>query len=195
MLGRNSTCSCLPARGKDWRLCFLLLSAAGQIYQEVKSKGISQPQRGAAGRARGCTKWRVWASVCFKGNGLGTGIAGAEHLRLYKARESPLLWWRWNLLAKVVPSPYLLQDQERSAKQLGQAQEHCRVHFRKRKTARGTPKGLILNFSQGEKTHCFLGSYFTEARKGERSEISAARGNQGPSQPQLAHRSVVNAKQ
>ena len=43
------------------------------------------------------------------------------------------------------------------------------------KTGRETPKGPILNFSQGEKIHWFLGPESTESRKAQRSEIDAAR--------------------
>ena len=69
-----------------------------------------------------------------------------------------------------------------------------RIHFCKRKTARGMPKQPILDFSQGGKVHWFLGPNFTEANAGI-SEIGAARGNQGPTQPCLAHRAAVNIKQ
>ena len=91
--------------------------------------------------------------------------------------------------------PHLLQEWESSTKQAGQAQEHYRVHFHKRKTARGMPEGPILNFSQGNKIQWFLGPYFTEASKAGGSEISAARWNQSLPQPWLTHRATANIKQ
>ena len=91
--------------------------------------------------------------------------------------------------------PHLLQEWESSTKQAGQAQEHYRVHFHKRKTARGMPEGPILNFSQGNKIQWFLGPYFTEASKAGRSEIGAARGSERPARPQLPHTAAVNTKQ
>ena len=58
-----------------------------------------------------CTEWREWASVCYKDSRLGT-----VHLRLFKARQGSLSWWNlWE--GKIVPSPHLLQELERSAKQ------------------------------------------------------------------------------
>ena len=56
-------------------------------------------------------------------------------------------------------------------------------------------KRIILNFSQGDKIYWFLGSYSTEATKAWRSEIDAVRGNQGPTQPWLAHRAALNTSQ
>ena len=45
------------------------------------------------------------------------------------------------------------------------------------------PTEPILNFSQGNKIHWFLGPYSTEASKAGRSETHARRENQGPTQP------------
>ena len=56
------------------------------------------------------------------------------------------------------------------------------------------PKGAMLNFSQGDKIHWFLGPYSTEASNKGRLE-GAARGNQGPTQHWLAHRAVLSTKQ
>ena len=70
----------------------------------------------------------------------------------------------------------------------------CRVHIHRRKTGRETPKGLILHFSQGDKIHWYLEPYSTEASKAGKLEISAAKGNQGPTQPWLSHRAVINTK-
>ena len=57
------------------------------------------------------------------------------------------------------------------------------------------PKGPILYLSQGDKILQYLGPYSTESGKAGRSEIHAARGNQGPAQPQLTHRAAISTKQ
>ena len=56
-------------------------------------------------------------------------------------------------------------------------------------------KGSSLNSSQGDKVHWVIGPYVTEASKAGSSESGAARGNQGPTRPRLAHRASVNTKQ
>ena len=45
------------------------------------------------------------------------------------------------------------------------------------------------------KIQWFLGPCSTEVSKAGRSETSAARGNQGPSQPRLSHRAAISTKQ
>ena len=52
----------------------------GKLIKKVQSKVISWPQCS-------CAEWRVQAVVCSEGSGLGT-----VHLRLSKARLSPLPW-------------------------------------------------------------------------------------------------------
>ena len=52
-----------------------------------------------------------------------------------------------------------------------------------------------MNFSQRDKIYWFLGHYSTEASKAGRSEISAAMGIQGPTEPWLSHRAANITKQ
>ena len=127
---------------------------------------------------------------------------GVEHLRLFTARQSPLPWWRSNLWEKkVAPRPPTPAGQKApSTGKMGKTDRSgsrtpCRVQIHKRKTERRMPKGPILNFPQEEKIHWFLESYFTEASKAGRSEISAERRESGPTQAQLAHRAEMNTKQ
>lgn len=89
----------------------LPLRAAVQIDQKGAKQGDFSASAQFIWQGRGCVEWRVQVSVCCEGSGLRIRKAGGEHLSLFKARQSPLLWSRSNLReGKVTLSPHLLQD-------------------------------------------------------------------------------------
>ena len=52
--------------------------------------------------------------------------------------------------------------------------------YQQEKNRKRNAESVHLNFSQGDRMLWFLRTYFTEASKGGRSKIGAARGNQDP---------------
>lgn len=71
---------CQPGERNEGAVCSNS-AQLGRLIRKVQSEGISWPQPDRAGR----TDWKAWVSVCCKGNVLGAGRVGGEHLRLFKA--------------------------------------------------------------------------------------------------------------
>lgn len=68
----------------------------------------------------------------------------------------------------------------------------CRVRIHRRKTGRETPKGSILNSLRESKYTSSWGPIpLTTGRQREQKPV----GNQGPTQPWLAHRAAISTKQ
>ena len=92
----------------------------GRLIRKVQSEGISWPQPDTAGRMEAAQTGECGSLLL-----LGAGRVGDEHLRLFKARQSPLPWQRLNIHeGKVIPTPTPPSaGWGRSAKQAGQDPE------------------------------------------------------------------------
>ena len=165
MLGRDPVHSCPAQEGRGLRVRFAPTQCSWAERSERCTArgflGLSPAQLAGQRLCRG----RGWDFVCCKDTGLGTGRVRAE--QPHRAC-SPR---RLNLQeGKVNPDPTSCRiksttNEEDLQNRQVRLKNPLQDEYPQENTERGTPKGPILNCSQGDKIHWFLGFYSTEASK------------------------------
>ena len=185
MLGKDPPCTAaLSTMKKGCKYNLLPLSTAGHIDE----KGAKGGDFSISARCS-YTKWRVWAAEHCEGSGQGT-----VHLRLFKARLSPLSLQN-HLEGNVGTSPHFLQELvEDLQNRPGRLNNSAGGFSSAGETPREKPERARFELLTGRQSTWGPRPYFTETIK-QSSESCATRGFQGTTQPQLAHRAVIYTKQ
>ena len=152
MLGRNPLCSCPASKGKRLRARVAPTQCSwADRWERCTERRFLSP-------SRGCTEWRIWDSILCEGSRLGTGRVGVSTWGYLKPDRTPFPGRDWTPgKGRLHPGlPHFLPSCRIEVTTNWEDLQNRQIRIKnppagyisaRKKTARGIPKGPILNFS------------------------------------------------